>query len=360
MYGKRKYNMEKTKFNLKRSIKEARCTYINKRLQNNESCNNSQQQLNQQPYPACQPIQQVQTQQVNQQNQTLHQLNNNRTVIKKSTTPTIIKPLNINIMKRCLLIGINYTGTNNELNGCINDCENLRNFLINSRYFASNEVVMMTDFTPGVLYPSKKNIMLQLDALVKFARKYPTKQVVLFVAYSGHGHYIKDLNGDEGDRKDEVLCPIDFERDGFIIDDELRSKFVNLLPSNVKLVMLVDACHSGTILDLKYSYKADEKNTYSVIGKLNPTTSNIVMISGCKDNQTSSDAYINDPSENKLEYQGAMTAAFLANYRENISYNELISNMRIWLKDNNYSQTPQLSSGKLIDIDTRFIMETYK
>lgn len=32
--------------------------------------------------------------------------------------------------KRALLIGINYTGTANALNGCINDVNNVKQFLI--------------------------------------------------------------------------------------------------------------------------------------------------------------------------------------------------------------------------------------
>jgi len=276
-----------------------------------------------------------------------HNMNNR--MVKKTINPHVIKPLNINVVKKCLLIGINYTGTNNELEGCINDCETLRNFLVNNRYFTSSEITLMSDFTPGPLYPSKKNIMVQLDSIVKFARKYPSKQVMLFVSYSGHGNYIKDAAKNDINNK-EILCPIDFERSGFIIDDELRSKFVNQLPSNVRLIMVFDACHSDTMLDLKYSYQADEKNTYTVIGKLFPTTSNVITISGSGDQQT----------ENKSEYQGSLIASLLANYRDNISYNELISNMRTWLKDNGYNQIPQLSSGKLIEIDTRFLLETFK
>ena len=32
-------------------------------------------------------------------------------------------------MKKALLIGINYVGTNSELNGCINDIYSMKNYL---------------------------------------------------------------------------------------------------------------------------------------------------------------------------------------------------------------------------------------
>ena len=83
------------------------------------------------------------------------------------------------------------------------------------------------------------------------------------------------------------------------------------------------------------------------------------MISGCKDNQTSADAYIKDVEEGKYEYQGAMTAAFLKNFNDGISYRDLIVVMRSWLKTKRYSKVPQLASGKAIDIDTPFLLGSY-
>uniref|UniRef100_A0A6V7QRL1 Metacaspase-1-like n=1 Tax=Ananas comosus var. bracteatus TaxID=296719 RepID=A0A6V7QRL1_ANACO len=46
--------------------------------------------------------------------------------------------------------------------------------------------------------------------------------------------------------------PLDFEENGVILDDEINATIVRPLPRNVKLHAVVDACHSGTILDLPY------------------------------------------------------------------------------------------------------------
>jgi hypothetical protein len=42
---------------------------------------------------------------------------------------------------------------------------------------------------------------------------------------------------------------------GMIVDDELNRLLVNPLPPRVRLHAIVDACHSGTVLDLEYRCK---------------------------------------------------------------------------------------------------------
>ena len=113
------------------------------------------------------------------------------------------------IVKKCLLIGINYTGTSNQLSGCINDSNNLKKFLIKNKYMKEKDITMMNDNCKDGLYPSKVNIEKQLNLLIDFANKNKDEIVRFVVAYSGHGSYMIDYNHDEADGKDEVLCPID-------------------------------------------------------------------------------------------------------------------------------------------------------
>jgi len=281
----------------------------------------------------------------------------------KPISSKVDKPTKVNklpkTIRKGLLVGLNYTGTSNQLAGCINDTENLKKFLVDKNFFKESELTFMNDKLTGDLYPNKANIMKQLNNLVSFANNNKTSNVSLFFAYSGHGAYIADKNGDEADKRDEVICPLDFQSAGFIIDDDIRKLFIDKLPSNVKIVMLFDSCFSGTVCDLKYSYKVDPNNTISAAMKLSQTVCNIVMISGCKDTQTSADAYEIDPTTNAYEYQGAMSASFIANYTTNVTYNQLITKMRLWLKQHSYLQIPQLSSGKLVNIDTSFLLNTF-
>jgi len=136
----------------------------------------------------------------------------------------------------------------------------------------------------------------------------------------------------------------------------LKSEFIDKLPSNVKLTMLIDACHSGTSFDLRYIYNVGNNGGYSVTGNNKVSKANVTMISGCKDSQTSSDAYLYNPDLYKKQYQGAMTASFLSNYKNSMNYLELMKSMGRWLRKNGFSQIPRLSSGKFINPRNKFTL----
>lgn len=253
-------------------------------------------------------------------------------------------------VKKALIIGINYRNTSAELQGCINDAKNLRQFLIDKNYFTSSEIYLMDDSQRLWKRPTKLNIMRQLAELVKFANKNKTKQVELFLSYSGHGSNVLDRNGDEADSLDEVIVPCDYRIFGVIKDDDLKKYFINQLGSNVKLTVLCDSCNSGTILDLKYNPLSENDVPAE---NASDSKCDVMCISGCRDDQTSADAFIDN------KFQGAMTASFIQAYTDGISYNSLITNMRSWLVANEYTQVPQLSSGKPINLDDQVMLSAY-
>jgi len=65
-------------------------------------------------------------------------------------------------------------------------------------------------------------------------------------------------------------------------DDQLRELFVDDLPEGVSLTAILDCCFSGTVMDLEYSYKLNDKLEPTIVTN---STSNengnksIVMIS---------------------------------------------------------------------------------
>jgi hypothetical protein len=66
-----------------------------------------------------------------------------------------------------LLIGINYTGTENELSGCINDVANIKDFLITLYGFAEEDMVILTDDQEEeTLVPTRENILAAMKWLV--------------------------------------------------------------------------------------------------------------------------------------------------------------------------------------------------
>lgn len=75
--------------------------------------------------------------------------------------------------------------------------------------------------------------------------------------FSGHGSQQRNYTGDEIDGFDETLCPLDFETQGMIVDDEINATMVKSIPHGVKLHAIIDACHSGTMLDLSFLCRMD-------------------------------------------------------------------------------------------------------
>ena len=143
-----------------------------------------------------------------------------------------------------------------------------------------------------------------------------------------------------------MIIPCDLNR---IIDDELKNIIQNNLKKGVTLIALFDSCFSGSVLDLKYQYMDSlDKNNFTENINETETTGNIIMISGCNDVQTSSDANINNKN------QGAMTWAFLEAFKseKNITWRNLLIKMRDLLKKSNFTQLPQLTSGSFLNIDS--------
>ena len=256
-------------------------------------------------------------------------------------TSTVITPSK---KKFAVLIGINYTGTSSQLNGCINDANHLKTFLMDKCGYLSENIMMLTDDTPNSR-PTKQNIINSFTTLVNKAKNEQFTE--LWLSYSGHGSYVTDTNGDEADKQDEVLCPIDYATAGMIVDDYIYANLVAKLPSTACLFSLIDSCHSGTVLDLPYIY-----NSALITNNNNKNhVANVVSISGCRDDQTSADAYI------ASKYEGAMTWSFLnamANANYNINLINLVTNMRVLLK-NDYTQVPLLALSLSTDLNKVFM-----
>lgn len=252
---------------------------------------------------------------------------------------------NINMSnKLALLIGINYTGSDNELKGCINDVYRIKDFLISKCGYLENNIKMLTDETDKK--PTAMNILNEIGNLI--IAGYYNKSKELFIHYSGHGSYVKDTSGDELDNQDEALVPIDFNTAGFITDDLLHDYFV-YLPADCKCICLFDCCHSGTILDLKYRYVKEGDNI--IENEKSKIESDVILISGCKDVQTSADAFMDG------KWAGAMTNAFLdtmEKYNYNITCFHLLKTMHDFMKEKGYEQIPQICSTKKVENTSLF------
>lgn len=222
--------------------------------------------------------------------------------------------------KRAVLIGINYKGSDGELRGCVNDINNIQKVLVEQYHYRSSDIRVLTEEV-NKISPTRSNIETNLKWLVSGVRPGDT----LLFYYSGHGSYTQDASGEEADKQDEVLVPLDFDTKGGITDDWLFNNVVRRVPRKVTLWGFTDCCHSGTLLDLKYNYKSmcelksgqqpAEGQAYApqewtdkftmAIERSKDVQGNVFLFSGCHDSQTSADAYIAET------FQGAFSHSLL-------------------------------------------------
>jgi len=266
-------------------------------------------------------------------------------------------------MKKALLVGLNkYKQPGSDLRGCVNDVTNMRTLLSDTYKFKLDNIRLLFDSRA-----TKKGIINRLNWLVLDAK--PGDELVFH--YSGHGSQVRDRNGDElKDNKDEILCPHDLDWNDPFTDDILAGIFKKLT-KGAFLTVLIDACHSGSMtrsffvapeyrekskksrdrflvppIDIQHRSHNIDISTSGIGKKQNSkgyvVDQNHVLISGCRDNQTSADAYID------RKYQGAFTAMLLKaiyNNNQNKTWEQIHRGVKKRLCRTRYSQIPQLSGN---------------
>jgi hypothetical protein len=267
--------------------------------------------------------------------------------------------------KKALLIGINrYQVPGSDLRGCVNDVKNLAGALAKYYGFTDQDIVRLTD-----LAATKKAIQSGIKSLLKGAK---AGDVLLF-HYSGHGSNVPDKNGDEPDFRDEILCPADLDWYDPLTDDWLRQTFDGV-PAGVNLTVIMDCCHSGSNTRQFLSPDAPKKARYLTCpldlmaaesgrklkgqtrATLHVTTTRQrkkqdvvevdipeMLITGCRDTQTSADAYIGN------SYNGALTwnlVAAIKAAKGKLTYRELHGKTLQSLQDGDFDQIPQLEGRK--------------
>jgi hypothetical protein len=215
-----------------------------------------------------------------------------------------------------LHIGLNrvnpaaYNNWDGQLSGCINDAKAMQSIADSIGYSSS----MLTD--------DQATSAAVLEAIGKAAQQLESGDILL-LTYSGHGGQVPDVNGDEDDGQDETLVLYD----RMLVDDELYQMWKQF-KEGVRIFMLSDSCHSGTVAKvaqytqltahptLSKDYKPNgkvpkfrvipadvaraaytqHKDVYDSVqwaaGKkrgVDDVSASLILISGCLDNQLSSD-----------------------------------------------------------------------
>jgi hypothetical protein len=135
-----------------------------------------------------------------------------------------------------LHIGVNkvdpahYDGWDGALNACEFDANDMEK-VAQGRGFEATKL-LTADATADAISSAIQRAAEELDS-----------GDVFFVSYSGHGGQVPDRDdGEEEDRSDETWLAYDRE----IIDDELYALWGKFRPG-VRIIVLSDSCHSGTV-----------------------------------------------------------------------------------------------------------------
>ena len=259
--------------------------------------------------------------------------------------------------KKALLIGINYVGTSAELKGCHNDVASLYELLTMKYGWPRDCIHALTDDgrRGEAGHPTRENVINAMRWLTQDAAPGD----VLFFAFSGHGAQVEDPGGIEEDGMNETILPVDWRTAGMITDDEMGALLVQTLPDGVRLTALMDSCHSGTGLDLPFTWQGggvgggcwrEETNPYHSLG-------DVQMISGCEDDDVSCD--MGAGYSRYGASGGAMTTAFCEVLRHHPapSYSSLMEEMHRVLRSRGMPQRPQLSSSQRLHFERPFLVD---
>lgn len=244
--------------------------------------------------------------------------------------------------KLALLIGIEYTNTDNYLPGCIGDVVEMYNMLVNIYNIHPHNIIQLTD--TNKIKPTRKNIIQSLELLKDKSNNSILDEIVIY--YSGHGNQIKEIiSNNEIDGMDEVIVPLDWESDGLITDNKLHSILKNY-NENINVKCIFDSCNSGTILDLQYNYyyNTDNNSTNIIDRENNKLSNNIICISGCKDKQTSNVVLNSDGV-----WKSALTTILIqlfSKHNNGVTFHSLDKQLNDYMVNQKLSQAPVISSSK--------------
>jgi metacaspase-1 len=163
---------------------------------------------------------------------------------------------------RALLIGIGYRDHYilEHLHGAVTDVQEMYSLVTEHIGYHRQDVRVLSDeplIGSGTVHaesPTKANIFAAMTWLVEGASAGDS----CFFFFAGHGHHMPDVNGDEISGMDQVLYPVDLISAGCILDDHIYERLVRGVPPGVRLTAVVDACKSGTVLDLPFLYQYPE------------------------------------------------------------------------------------------------------
>lgn len=146
-----------------------------------------------------------------------------------------------------------YAGWDGALAACENDASSMEELARSVGY--RTQTLLTSDARAETVFGAIQ------DAAVSLKRGD-----ICLITYAGHGGQFADLNGDEEqDRLDETWLLYDRE----VLDDEIRVA-LSAFHAGVRVVVLSDSCHSGTVTRAQYERMLDTSSVRHAYERVAP------------------------------------------------------------------------------------------
>ncbi|MBC7849943.1 MAG: caspase family protein [Chitinophagaceae bacterium] len=261
--------------------------------------------------------------------------------------------------KRAFVVGINsYSPPANtsipldnrllfaDLEGARNDATAFATVLTNRFHFPVSNIYYVFDrnATRDSLFIGLENLLSNSD----------TNDIAVFF-YAGHGSQVKNSLSAEQDQKDETIVPADaWKRDGMdITDKELNKIFNRFIDKKVKLTVIFDCCHAGSLSrannfnrsrSRSVAIAMDDRMDKSIVSAPEKRSGeNFIILSAAQDNEFA----VEQVDENNISH-GSFTSALLKainSHSIQTSAANIFTSTRAILKMNGKRQEPVIAGS---------------
>jgi hypothetical protein len=280
---------------------------------------------------------------------------------------------------RAVLVGVDTYERSDvpPLSGCVNDVALVRRTL-KSVFGVPNEDIRVVVNERA----TKANILSRLTATLDQAEE---GDVVVFY-FSGHGSQIRDRDGDElSDRLDELICPydMDWDRRTYILDDDLDALIADV-PPEILVEAFVDCCFWGAgprelqaepwpqalradvrylapPFDIEARFEGDEPHLHRHgFAGCQCFVERNVFWAASSEGEPAAEDYLEGRPHGVFTFWGCrfIEANFERMMREGYSREELIADLREYLRSLGYTQTAELSAPDDLRVLAPFTRET--
>jgi hypothetical protein len=269
--------------------------------------------------------------------------------------------------KRALIIGIDDYSTPasyvppsgkrvsfNSLDGCVNDARSIHSVVVSKFRFKPSLV--------DTLYNKAADRATIIKKLEELLEKSEANDIA-FLYYAGHGSQVQNSLSKETDKKDESMVPSDTYKEGVedIRDKELAAIYNRFIDKGVKLTVIMDCCHSGSLSrgpNTPAKFRFIPESNYDAKDASQPVIPELrkegtfLIISASQDNEFAQEQM----DEHEVPH-GAFTIAFLQALEQqsvNASAFSLFTSLRAILKSNGKKQEPVLGGSYERQMQTLF------